>query len=66
MKGKGKTIEHLMFKKSYGAGTGVGVNKGEMPEGKITFGSLRTEDGKVKAFVSDGGVFSCNTRKLSV
>ena len=54
MKGKGKTIEHLMFKKTYGEGTGVGVNKGEMLEGKITFGSLRTEGGKVKAFVSDG------------
>ena len=54
MKGKGKTIEHLMFKKSYGEGTGVGVNKGDMLEGKITFGSIRTEGGKVKAFVSDG------------
>lgn len=54
MKGKGKTIEHLMFKKSYGEGSGVGVNKGEMLEGTITFGSIRTEGGKVKAFVSDG------------
>ncbi len=54
MKGKGKTIEHLMFKKTYGEGTGVGVNKGEMLEGGITFGSIRTEGGKVKAFVSDG------------
>ncbi len=54
MKGKGKTIEHLMFKKSYGEGTGVGVNKGDMKEGLITFGSIRTEGGRVKAFVSDG------------
>lgn len=54
MKGKGKTIEHLMFKKTFGEATGVGVNKGEMMEGTITFGSLRTEGGKVKAFVSDG------------
>lgn len=54
MKGKGKTIEHLMFKKSYGEGSGVGVNKGELFEGKITFGSIRTENGKVKGFVSDG------------
>ena len=38
----------------YGEGSGVGVNKGDMLEGEITFGSIRTEGGKVKAFVSDG------------
>lgn len=54
MKGKGKTIEHLMFKKSYGEGSGVGVNKGEMLSDIITFGSIRTENGKIKAFVADG------------
>ena len=54
MEGKGETIEHLMFKKTFGDGTGVGVNKGQMPSGTITFGSVRTENGKVKAFVSNG------------
>ena len=54
LKGKGEIIEHLMFKKSFGAGTGVGVNKGEIKEGNITFGSVKTENGKVYAFVSEG------------
>lgn len=54
LKGKGTIIEHLMFKKSYGPGTGVGVNKGELLEGNITFGSMKTENGKLYAFVSDG------------
>lgn len=53
MKGKGKTIEHLMFRKSFGEGSGVGVNKGEMLTDTITFGSVRTENGKIKAFVAD-------------
>ena len=54
MNGKGKTIEHLMFKKTYGDGSGVGVNKAEIRSGSITFGSLKTEGGKLAAFVSDG------------
>lgn len=51
---KGEVIEHLMFKKSYGEGSGVGVNKGRLKSGDITFGSLKTENGKICAFVSDG------------
>ncbi len=54
LEGKGKTIEHLMFKKSYGEGTGVGVNKGVIRSGDITFGSIKTENGRICAFVSDG------------
>lgn len=52
--GKGEIIEHLMFKKSFGAGTGVGVNRGKIKTGKITFGSVKTEDGKVCAFLTEG------------
>lgn len=51
---KGEIIEHLMFKKSFGAGTGVGVNRGKIKTGKITFGSVKTEDGKVCAFITEG------------
>ena len=54
MTGKGKTIEHLMFKKTFGDGSGAGVNKGEIRSGNITFGSLKTENGRLSAFVSDG------------
>ena len=43
-----------MFKKTFGPGTGAGVNKAKIRSGDITWGSIRTENGKVLAFVSDG------------
>ena len=55
MKGKGVTEEHLMFKKSYGPGSGVGINKGEIRKGlNITFGSAKTENGKICTFLGEG------------
>jgi L-fucose isomerase-like protein len=55
LKGKGTTEEHLMFKKSYGSGSGVGINKGEFRTGlDITFGSAKTENGKICAFLGEG------------
>ena len=51
--GKGRVCEHLMFKKTYGEGSVVGVNKTFIKEGEITFGSIKTENGKVYAFVSE-------------
>lgn len=54
IKEKGRITEHLMFKKSYGEGTGVGVNKSELKEGAVTYGSLKTENGKLYAFISEG------------
>ena len=54
MKGKGTIEEHLMFRKSYGEGTGVGINKGEYLEGKATLGSFKTENGELCAFASEG------------
>lgn len=53
-RGKGVTIEHLMFRKSFGEGSGVGVNKVQIAPGPVTFGSLRTEAGRLCAFVSEG------------
>jgi L-fucose isomerase-like protein len=55
LKGKGTTEEHLMFKKSYGPGSGVGINKGEFRTGlDITFGSAKTENGKICTFLGEG------------
>ncbi len=54
MEGKGKIEEHLMFKKSFGEGSGVGVNKGTIKSGNITFGSIKTENGKLCGFVTEG------------
>ena len=54
MEGKGTTVEHKMFVKSYGEGSGIGVNQGKLRKGKITFGSMKTEDGKMCAYLGCG------------
>ncbi len=54
MEGPCHIEEHLMFKKSYGAGTGVGLRVGKIKSQKVTIGSMRTEDGKLCSFVSEG------------
>ncbi|MBQ8407220.1 MAG: hypothetical protein IJY38_04800, partial [Clostridia bacterium] len=54
MQGKGKIEEHLMFKKSYGEGSGVGINKGKFIVGDVTVGSVKTEKGQVCSFVAEG------------
>lgn len=55
MEGKGRTIEHLMFAKSYGEGSGVGVNKGVIRRNiQATYGSAKTEKGKIYAFLGQG------------
>lgn len=54
MQGKGKIEEHLMFRKSYGEGSGVGINKGKFITGDVTVGSFKTENGRLCAFSTDG------------
>ena len=54
MRGRGEIREHLMFKKSYGEGSGVGINHGQFIVDDVTLGSFKTEDGKLCAFVSEG------------
>ena len=46
--------EHLMFKKSYGEGTGVGIVNGKIRTGKVTVATAKTEDGKIWGFTTDG------------
>ena len=46
--------EHLMFKKSYGEGTGVGIVNGKVKAGKVTVASAKTENGGVYGFTTDG------------
>ena len=55
-KPKGTIEEHLMFKKSYGEGSGVGLNVGKIQKNKVTIGSVKTENGKVCSFVFDGNL----------
>lgn len=54
--GKGTTIEHLMFRKSFGEGSGVGVNKVKIAKGPVTVASMRTENGKLCGFVTEGNL----------
>lgn len=55
-KPRGTIEEHLMFKKSYGEGSGVGLNVGKIQKNKVTIGSVKTENGKVCSFVFDGNL----------
>lgn len=54
MRGKGKIEEHLMFRKSYGEGSGVGINKGKFIVDDVTVGSFKTEGGELCAFATEG------------
>lgn len=54
MQGKGTIEEHLMFRKSYGEGSGVGINKGKFIVGDVTIGSFKTEGGELHAFAAEG------------
>jgi L-fucose isomerase-like protein len=54
MRGRGEIREHLMFKKSYGEGSGVGINHGRYIADDVTIGSFKTEGGRLSAFVAEG------------
>ena len=46
--------EHLMFKKTYGDMTGVGIVNGKVKSGVATVATTKTEDGQVWGFTTDG------------
>ena len=52
--GRGCIGEHLMFRKAYGPGTGIGIFGGGVKPMPLTVGSFKTEDGKLCAFVTEG------------
>lgn len=54
MKGKGHIEEHLMFRKTLGAEKGVGLNVGKIAATETTLGSMKTENGKICSFVTEG------------
>ena len=56
LKGKGHIEEHLMFKKSYGPESGVGLLVEDIVEGNVTIGSFKTEDGKLWSFATEGKI----------
>lgn len=54
LEGKGEIEEHLMFRKTFGEGSGVGINKASIVKGHVTVGSFKTEDGNMCSFVTEG------------
>lgn len=56
LEGKLEIKEHLMFKKSYGEGTGVGLRVGKVKAQDVTVGSMKTENGALWSFSSDGKI----------
>lgn len=61
--GKGLIDDHPILAKSMGPDTSVGVHNGKMRPGPITVASLRTEDGRLKGFVTEGDVTMLNLGK---
>ena len=60
---RGLMDDHPILAKSMGPGTSVGVYNGKMKPGKITVASLRTEDGRLKGFVTEGEVTALDPGK---
>ena len=61
--GRGVIEDHPILAKSMGPDTSVGVHNGKMRPGSITVASLRTEDGMLKGFVTEGEVTALNPGK---
>lgn len=54
LEGPGHIEEHLMFRKTFGEGSGVGINKAKIAKGNVTVGSFKTENGNMCSFVTEG------------
>ncbi len=56
MKGRGEIAEHKMFKKTMGENISWGVYQGVISPGSVTLSSLKTEDGLLHAFATQGSI----------
>lgn len=54
MNGAGHIQDHAIISNSIGKGRGFGCNTGRITPGEFTFGSLLTENGKVKCCLGEG------------
>jgi len=54
MTARGKVIDHPMFAKSFGAGSGYGCNVGRIAPTPFTFASLITKDGHLSCYLGEG------------
>lgn len=56
MTGKGEMQQHKMFAKTYGEGSGWGLNVDRLAPGEVTFASIRNEDGQIQFYAGKGEV----------
>jgi L-fucose isomerase-like protein len=54
MTAKGQIVDHAILKNTLGEGRSYGCNVGRIAPGSFTFGSLLTEDGKLKFYLGEG------------
>jgi L-fucose isomerase-like protein len=54
MEGKGRITDHLILMNTVGEGNGFGCNVGRIKLMDFTFGSLMTDEGKVKIYLGKG------------
>ncbi len=56
MEGKGRISDHEILLSSVGAGNGYGCNVGRIRPMDFTFGSLMTDEGRVKVYLGEGRI----------
>jgi L-fucose isomerase-like protein len=54
MDGRGQVSDHAILKNAVGAGNGFGCNVGRIKPMDFTFGSLMTDEGRVKIYLGQG------------
>ncbi len=54
MDGQGRVSDHTILMNSVGAGNGYGCNVGRIKPMEFTFGSLMTDEGRVKMYLGEG------------
>jgi L-fucose isomerase-like protein len=56
MDGRGRITDHSILMNAVGEGRGYGCNVGRLRPGDFTFGSLMTDEGKVKVYLGEGQI----------
>ena len=56
MEGKGHVTDHAILMNTVGEGNGYGCNVGRIKPMDFTFGSLMTDEGKVKMYLGEGAI----------
>jgi L-fucose isomerase-like protein len=58
MAGPGEVIDHPMFVKVLGAGHAFGCNTGRLAPNQMSYGGLKTEDGRISFYLGEGQITS--------